>query len=84
MSMRLTENVQCAKVQLSNHKIYLGNINIFEKWRYINLIDMSYRYTEHPYLVIRFMKPIFTWIAREDDDLDVDLIKNQMTKSSNY
>ena len=32
----------------------------------------------------RFMKPIFTWIAREDDDLDVDLIKNQMTKSSNY
>merc|ERR1712083_225775 len=34
--------------------------------------------------VTRFMKPIFTWIAREDDDLDVDLIKNQMTKSSNY
>ena len=26
---------------------YLGNINIFEKWRYINLIDMSYQYTEH-------------------------------------
>ena len=34
--------------------------------------------------MVRFMKPIFTWIAREDDDLDVDLIKNQMTKSSNY
>ena len=41
----------------------------------------------HPkcvFYVARFMKPIFTWIAREDDDLDVDLIKNQMTKSSNY
>ena len=36
------------------------------------------------FYVARFMKPIFTWIAREDDDLDVDLIKNQMTKSSNY
>ena len=30
------------------------------------------------------MKIIFTWIAREDGDLDSDMIKNQMTKSSNY
>jgi hypothetical protein len=32
----------------------------------------------------RFMKVIFTWIARNDDELDVDMIKKQMTKSSNY
>ena len=49
----------------------------------ILIVIMIYCATSQVYLV-RFMKPIFTWIAREDDDLDVDLIKNQMTKSSNY
>ena len=70
MSMSFKENVHFA----------IKPQKILELWREKIPQVMTTQY----YLVIRFMKPIFTWIAREDDDLDVDLIKNQMTKSSNY
>ena len=60
----------------------LGEMSIF---RYISIMMiMIALHHKCVFYVARFMKPIFTWIAREDDDLDVDLIKNQMTKSSNY
>ena len=61
----------------------LGEMNINTYNSIVTMIIIAL----HPkcvFYVARFMKPIFTWIAREDDDLDVDLIKNQMTKSSNY
>ena len=61
----------------------LGEMNINTYNSIVTMILIA----PHPkcvFYVARFMKPIFTWIAREDDDLDIDLIKNQMTKSSNY
>ena len=39
-------------IHINIFKNYLGNINIFEKWRYIDLIDKSYRYTEHSSLSV--------------------------------
>merc|ERR1712179_139751 len=61
-----------------------GRRNLLVIWQGEAPILRKSACAHHTEDVTKFMKIIFTWIAREDGDLDSDMIKNQMTKSSNY